>query len=320
MTSELIMIENLSTKQRWIYSSAAIAIFSMFLPWATLGMRSDDGWETQYFFFLVFWVFPCINVLKNYGWTIVSKLSILAGITALVILSNDREIDFFGNTYSWKIGAGLYIYFCAWMMAIYAEFFISNNSKDNLSHNSTATETSDENFYLKAIEEFNSDLRRRPLWEKCLTVCDGDEKKAERRYIHSRVKSWKSQPPIPQKSPSPFSVITDFKTKLNPLINKGTNSYSKFITGNYGSLKTFSFTLFTTLSLLILSFLSELFLWLGLFVNISGIIGTWGSTKQSKGGKVWTALAIMIMTLCVLIFAFVIFVNYESARYILEQP
>ena len=46
----------------------------------------------------------------------------------------------------------------------------------------------DEDLYLEATNEVESDARDEALWAKSMAICDGNEIKAEYEYLRSKVK------------------------------------------------------------------------------------------------------------------------------------
>ena len=88
----------------------------MFLPWTILGMRSDTGWEQDYFFVLFFWAYPFFNAHGNNNSNTISKILIICSGLGLIRFINPlEEFVVLGEIYSWRVGAGSYIYLVAWL-------------------------------------------------------------------------------------------------------------------------------------------------------------------------------------------------------------
>ena len=115
-------------RKKIIYIASGLAVFSMFLPWTILGMRSDTGWEQDYFFVLVFWAYPFFNAHGNNNSNTISKILIICSGLGLIRFINPlEEFVVLGEIYSWRVGAGSYIYLVAWLTGMYGEFIFQRD-------------------------------------------------------------------------------------------------------------------------------------------------------------------------------------------------
>ena len=110
-----------------IYIASGLAVFSMFLPWDVLGIRSDTGWEREdYFLVLILWVYPFFNAHWNRSSNIISKILVMVAGVELFVFFDSSEVYFINDIrIGWDIGAGAYIYIVAWLVGLYGEFFYS---------------------------------------------------------------------------------------------------------------------------------------------------------------------------------------------------
>jgi hypothetical protein len=182
-------MNTLLAKQKWIYISSAIALFSMFLPWFVWGMRTDNGWESDYYVVLACWFIPPISAYNKFDWKVINIISLLLGSLAFVVFFGDLpSITLLGDTYSSKVGAGAYVYLLAWSAAVYAELMVTNETNDanNITGNAAPVSTNEE-LYLQVERDFESNKINEALWVKSLTICDGDKDKAKFQYIRDQV-------------------------------------------------------------------------------------------------------------------------------------
>ena len=182
-------MESLSAKQKWTYASSAVALFSMFLPWFVWGMRSDNGWETNYYIVLFFWFIPLISAYTHNRWKVINVISLLLGSLAFVaFVGENASVRILGETYASHVGAGPYVYLLAWSAAVYSELMVSNETYDanNISGNAISASNNEE-LFLKVTSDFENNKIDEALWIKSLTICDGDKEKAKYKYIREQV-------------------------------------------------------------------------------------------------------------------------------------
>lgn len=183
-------INKFTKKQKWIYATSFLAVFSMFLPWTVWGMRSDSGWEANYFIALPFWILPVLSAYQQADRRIVNSISIFIGGIALVRFfgGDEASISIAGNTYSSSVGAGAYVYAIAWVTAMFATLIVDNNSKASSKPPEISSESIDSEYFIKAKEIFEEGQIDDALWSKCLILSDGDEEKAKYEYIRQDAK------------------------------------------------------------------------------------------------------------------------------------
>jgi len=164
-------------------------IVSMFLPWFVWGMRSDSGWESDYYFVLACWFVPLASAYNHDDWKEVNIISLLFGSLAFVVFFGELpSITLLGDTYSSKVGAGAYVYLLAWSAAVFSELMVSNESYDanDIPENDMPAPTNEE-LYLQVERDFEDNKIDEALWIKSLTICDGDKDKAKFQYIRDKV-------------------------------------------------------------------------------------------------------------------------------------
>ena len=161
----------------------------MFLPWFVWGARSDNGWETDYYFLLACWIIPLISANNNVDWKVINIISLLIGSLAFVVIFGEKpSVTLLGNTYSSHVGAGAYVYLLAWLAAIYWELMVPSESFDanDISGNAKSASANEE-LFLQVTRDFENNKVDEALWIKALTICDGDKDKAKFRYIRDQV-------------------------------------------------------------------------------------------------------------------------------------
>ena len=91
---------------------------------------------------------------------------------------------------------------------------------------------SDEDLYLKATNEVDSDKRDEALWAKSMALHDGDEKKAKYEYIRSKVKIFAEENKIEIES---FSVKEESSNEiLEDKFDSSDDQESEFTNNKYG--------------------------------------------------------------------------------------
>ncbi|MGV7235769.1 MAG: hypothetical protein ACQ9ET_05855 [Nitrosomonadaceae bacterium] len=210
-------MKTLTAKQKWIYSSSAVALLSMFLPWFVWGMRSDNGWMTDYYVLLACWFAPLISAYSDFNWKVINIISLSIGSLAFVAFVGDTEsITLFGDTYSSKVGAGVYVYLLAWSAAAYSVLMVPNGNYDanGFSGNAMPVSTNEE-LFLQVDRDFENNKIDEALWIKSLTICDGDKDKAKFKYIRDKVSKLEQEVIINNKNKK-----TTFSNKTEEFIKK----------------------------------------------------------------------------------------------------
>ena len=161
----------------------------MFLPWFVWGIRSDNGWETNYYVVLACWFVPLFSAYNHNNWKVINIISLLIGSLAFVVfLGEGASVTILGDTYGSNVGAGAYVYLLAWSAAVYSELMISNGTYDANDISGNAVPASDnEELFLQVERDFEKDKIDEALWVKSLTMCDGNKDKAKFKYIRDKV-------------------------------------------------------------------------------------------------------------------------------------
>mgnify|MGYP007000269980 CR=1 len=55
--------KNWSTGQRLIFASSVVAVLSLLLPWADMGLLSVNGFAQQGYLLLIFFIYPLYKLL-----------------------------------------------------------------------------------------------------------------------------------------------------------------------------------------------------------------------------------------------------------------
>ena len=93
-----------------IFISSILAVISLFMPWADLGIFSVSGFQQDGYLFLVLFIYPFYRVMKNQSINKIIGLisSGLAFIISLMFLFS-KSVDMFGSTIN-AGGIGLYLF------------------------------------------------------------------------------------------------------------------------------------------------------------------------------------------------------------------
>jgi hypothetical protein len=96
--------------QKIIFSSSLVAILSLLLPWADMGLISVNGFGQQGYILLIFYIYPLIKILKQepitkkYG-IISSSLAALSSIAFAL----SKSVEVFGTSVNLS-GSGLILF------------------------------------------------------------------------------------------------------------------------------------------------------------------------------------------------------------------
>ena len=99
-----------STGQRLIFASSAVAILSLLLPWADMGLISVNGFAQQGYLLLIFFIYPLFKLLKSppikplYGF-ISSGLAVISSISFAL----SKTVEVFDTTVNLS-GSGLVLF------------------------------------------------------------------------------------------------------------------------------------------------------------------------------------------------------------------
>ena len=102
--------KNWSTGQRLIFASSAVAILSLLLPWADMGLISVNGFAQQGYLLLIFFIYPLYKLLKStpikplYGF-ISSGLAVISSISFAL----SKTVEVFDTTVNLS-GSGLVLF------------------------------------------------------------------------------------------------------------------------------------------------------------------------------------------------------------------
>ncbi len=102
--------KNWSTGQRLIFASSAVAVLSLLLPWADMGLLSVNGFAQQGYLLLIFFIYPLYKLLKStpikplYGF-ISSGLAVISSISFAL----SKTVEVFDTTVNLS-GSGLVLF------------------------------------------------------------------------------------------------------------------------------------------------------------------------------------------------------------------
>ena len=269
----------ITAKQKWIYSSSATALFSMFLPWFVWGVRSDNGWETDYYFVLVGWFIPLISAYNNFNWKALNIISLLIGSLAFVVFFvENASITLPGDTYSSHVGAGAFVYLLAWVAAGYAEFMVPTGTYDaNDIAEDVISDSTNEELFLKVTRDFENNKIDEALWIKSLTICDGDKEKAKFKYIKDKVRKLE-QEAINDKQVRKTTIVNardEDKNKLEDESFRAVLRIANFVMGGLGGFCVWKYLLSEVGE-------GEVYGWLGVLLVVGTLALAWYREEFKK--------------------------------------
>ena len=102
--------KNWSTGQRLIFASSVVAVLSLLLPWADIGLISVNGFAQQGYLLLIFFIYPLYKLLKStpikplYGF-LSSGLAVISSISFAL----SKTVEVFDTTVNLS-GSGLVLF------------------------------------------------------------------------------------------------------------------------------------------------------------------------------------------------------------------
>ena len=102
--------KNWSTGQRLIFASSVVAVLSLLLPWADMGLLSVNGFAQQGYLLLIFFIYPLYKLLKStpikplYGF-LSSGLAVISSISFAL----SKTVEVFDTTINLS-GSGLVLF------------------------------------------------------------------------------------------------------------------------------------------------------------------------------------------------------------------
>ena len=118
--------KNWSTGQRLIFASSAVAVLSLLLPWADMGLISVNGFGQQGYLLLIFFIYPLYKLLKSnpikplYGF-ISSGLAVISSISFAL----SKTVEVFDTTVNLS-GSGL-VLFIICSIALFVGVYMSKD-------------------------------------------------------------------------------------------------------------------------------------------------------------------------------------------------
>ena len=118
--------KNWSTGQRLIFASSAVAVLSLLLPWADMGLISVNGFAQQGYLLLIFFIYPFYKLLKStpikplYGF-ISSGLAVISSISFAL----SKTVEVFDTTVNLS-GSGL-VLFIICSIALFVGVYMSKD-------------------------------------------------------------------------------------------------------------------------------------------------------------------------------------------------
>ena len=118
--------KNWSTGQRLIFASSAVAVLSLLLPWADMGLISVNGFAQQGYLLLIFFIYPLYKLLKStpikplYGF-ISSGLAVISSISFAL----SKTVEVFDTTVNLS-GSGL-VLFIICSIALFVGVYMSKD-------------------------------------------------------------------------------------------------------------------------------------------------------------------------------------------------
>jgi len=118
--------KNWSNGQRLIFASSAVAVLSLLLPWADMGLISVNGFGQQGYLLLIFFIYPLYKLLKStpikplYGF-ISSGLAVISSISFAL----SKTVEVFDTTVNLS-GSGL-VLFIICSIALFVGVYMSKD-------------------------------------------------------------------------------------------------------------------------------------------------------------------------------------------------
>ena len=121
--------KNWSTGQRLIFASSAVAVLSLLLPWADMGLLSVNGFAQQGYLLLIFFIYPLYKLLKStpikplYGF-ISSGLAVISSISFAL----SKTVEVFDTTVNLS-GSGLVLFIICSIVLVIGVYMSKDQGK-----------------------------------------------------------------------------------------------------------------------------------------------------------------------------------------------
>ncbi len=112
-------LDNWNVGGKLIFIATVVAVLSMFMKWVALGHLSASGFQKQGYLFLVFYLYPVIQLFRNKPINkiigiILAVMALVAGIGFMLIETN---VELLGQTIN-VASTGLYVYIISTILLI----------------------------------------------------------------------------------------------------------------------------------------------------------------------------------------------------------
>ena len=121
--------KNWSTGQRLIFASSVVAVLSLLLPWADMGLLSVNGFAQQGYLLLIFFIYPLYKLLKStpikplYGF-ISSGLAVISSISFAL----SKTVEVFDTTVNLS-GSGLVLFIICSIVLVIGVYMSKDQGK-----------------------------------------------------------------------------------------------------------------------------------------------------------------------------------------------
>ena len=121
--------KNWSTGQRLIFASSVVAVLSLLLPWADMGLLSVNGFAQQGYILLIFFIYPLYKLLKStpikplYGFTS-SGLAVICSISFAL----SKTVEVFDTTVNLS-GSGLVLFIICSILLVIGVYMSKDQGK-----------------------------------------------------------------------------------------------------------------------------------------------------------------------------------------------
>ena len=121
--------KNWSTGQRLIFASSVVAVLSLLLPWADMGLISVNGFAQQGYLLLIFFIYPIYKLLKSkpikplYGF-ISSGLAVISSISFAL----SKTVEVFDTTVNLS-GSGLVLFIICSIVLVIGVYMSKDQGK-----------------------------------------------------------------------------------------------------------------------------------------------------------------------------------------------
>ena len=121
--------KNWSTGQRLIFASSVVAVLSLLLPWADMGLLSVNGFAQQGYILLIFFIYPLYKLLKStpikplYGF-ISSALAVISSISFAL----SKTVEVFDTTVNLS-GSGLVLFIICSILLVIGVYMSKDQGK-----------------------------------------------------------------------------------------------------------------------------------------------------------------------------------------------